>query len=523
MSPWRLASRLASDLLSSRRLRSQLRGVYFQQLVDGLVQGYESSPEEEEEWAEKFGHVPSPWVQALANLVPQPVLQVDYNGIDLTGLLSSWDLSLQLNGKEQANLDLLGPRDENGLVVVPSDLCPPGYGVFENVIRQAPAGGSVARPFRLNLRWAGEDFPLPIMVGGPVTWDHPRLRWPLTSIADHWDQEREDWLSLPDILLAGGDRRTAHSAAKEEGKLLGIQVVCNYPNYLLGEFRRGSGSPLARLNALAAPMQAYGRIVRGCLVYDQVKLGPVAARFEDCRNIRVLSIDELPKASNKFTMSRLTTGGGTIGEAGGLLPGLIEISFEPSRTVTIETIKVWNGSLVNWCFWANTDFLTGGPGAPEAYSGGREATRATASYVPTIHNFATQYGWEIVARGDSLQRDESYIFNTEYSDAPVHVSFYGENPSRQALSFPQIGDAAGAARAIKAYLFSSIRRVWSARLETPYVNPVIQPGITISIKDRLRRQNHSKWIVEDVRPARRNGKAAGMAITAVRGEGAPWQ
>jgi hypothetical protein len=463
------------------------------------------------------------WIAQSLNIVPRPKPTIQYAGLDLGPLLAGLTVTLPLNGKTTAQLELNSPVDVHNIVIEPSDICPPGYGVYANKIRQHD--GTATRKVSIDVGLAGEVANFPTLLPSPAQWDAPRLSWPLEDLTALLEEDNPDFY-LDDILLAEGDLRMAHSSAKEEAQLAGLTVECRYPDYLIGEHRRGSGSLLKRLDALAAPMQAARRFERrgsqNVLVYEQVNPNRAPKwKFEDRKNVQTLDLQEMPRALNSFVLSRFTPAGGYIGEAQGDKPGRQSITFEPSRFVSIDQVKALSGALINWVFFAGPTVVGGfGGGALPFYQGSLQADRAEFTYEPnflqapsTISVGIPVYGYEVLARGGALKKEESYRFPAEDT---AHQALYG---IRRAGSINEtiLGDAAGAALSVQARLMESIRKVWRCSLVTPYLNPFVRPGDIIALKDKRRRQNWTRWVVELVVYVW-TGRTWNMKLECTRGE-----
>lgn len=432
------------------------------------------------------------WVTNFRNeyVVPRPSLS--YAGVDLSGLLLDVSFSVPLNGKSTCSFSLGNPATD-GVVSFPSPTCPPGTGDYADMIRQHNLTRD--REFSFSLTFAGQPWTstpylptVPTHNGRVLSWGGDDLTALLEQVPDS---------PLDDILLADGDNVMAHTAAKQIADAAGIQVLCNYPDYLVGELRRGNMSPLAALDALAKPMQA-GRYWDGeTLVYAQVDTdAPAMWRFVDRLNIEDFQVTEYPRAYNSFVLARFSPAGGQIAQDSGNRVGANSISFPASRAVAIDVIRCVQGRLDDWVFKdaAGNAMAGGGPGSLPVYSGATPVVSCSFNYYPNIGATSYTPAYDIVVRGEPRKRDASYTATAESS---AHQAVFGVNKAAT-ISEATIGDQAGAELCVAAYLAESVRKVYKGVLKTPYLNPFVRPGQVVEITDRDCNQSSSLWVVESV-------------------------
>lgn len=470
LSPRQSETGLSRDLLSTRQAETSLFAEDFYAIA--------TSPSYTE------------WIAAFRQeyVVPRPSLT--YAGLDLSPLLGDVSFDIPLNGKSTCSFTLGNPST-NGVVSFPSPTCPPGTGDYDGLIRQHD--GTATRQFVFSLTYAGQPCTSSPYVPNIPSHGGPFLSWggdDLTSIL-----EQVPDTPLDDILLSDGDYWMAHEAAKRIATAAGIQVICNYPNYLVGELRAAAMSPLAALDALAKPMQAGRCWVNGTLVYAQVDTNaPAMWRFVDRLNIEDFQVSEYPRAYNYFKVARLSPAGGQIASSSGRTVGRNSVTFPASRSIYVETIRVVGGGLVDWSFFGESgNLLSGGSGAIEAYSG-LPCTRADFTYRPNFTTVAFDPYYEIVVRGEPRPRDTSY---TAEATGSAHQAVYGVNKA-SAISDPIIADQDGAQKCADAYLAEATRKVYKGALRTPYLNPFVQPGQVIEVTDRDCNQSSTRWVVEKV-------------------------
>jgi hypothetical protein len=456
------------------------------------------------------------WQAQGRQLPPHPYFRLQYAGHDLTELVGDLQISRPLNGKTQVDFDFRPPGEP--LAQFQSDLVPPGYGTYAGKIRQH--NGTKTRAFTLQVSVAGETWPCTTLLPLPASYTD-RLSWGAEDCTALLEFERDPDLEEPqflDIVKAQGDLITAHQAAAQAAAALGIAIECRYPDYLIGVLRRGQGTALSWLDALAKPMQAARRWVGDRLVYEQVNpLAPPAWRFVDRLNIQTLSLEELPRARNKFVLARFDSSGGFIGEAaevGGGAIGRKRISFTASNTVAIDVLKVVNGVLKDWTFYNGSTVLNPSPYSTGFWSGSTPADSAEFTYQPQVLTTSWQPAFEVVARGLNAVRSGAYRFTG--GDTALQ-SIYGIYPEGRPIEEPTLGDESGASLSLQAYVREAARRVWRASFETPYLNPFVEPGQVIEIVDYLTRQSATRWVVEQVVMLWR-GRRWSMRIDCARGE-----
>lgn len=454
--------------------------------------------------------VSSEWISSFRNQMSVPRPSLTYAGLDLSDLLGDVSFSTPLNGKSTCSFTLGNPTT-NGIVTFPSPTCPPGTGDYSGIIRQH--NGTATRKFYFSLSYAGQTWTSNPYVPTIPTHDGNNLAWGGDDLAAILETVPES--PLDDILLGDGDLVMAHAAAKQHADAAGITVDLRFPDYLVGELRRGNMSHLAAMDALAKPMQAGRRWQNGVLIYEQVNTGaPAMWRFIDRLNIRKFTVSEYPRAFNSFVLARFSPAGGQIGRKSGNTVGRQSITFDsPARSVFVDTVRVEQGSLVDWVFFDEAgNVVSGGSGGIEAYSGGTPVVRAEFTYLPRIGQNAFTPAWECIVRGEPKPRESSY---RSTADSSAHQAVYGVVKA-PAISEPTLGDQAGADNCIAAYLAESTRKVYKANLETPYLNPYVLPGHVVQVTDRDTAQSGSLWVVENVSLAW-SGKSCSMSLELSRG------
>ena len=430
------------------------------------------------------------WVSNGRNLVPIPEPSVTYAGHDLSSLLGDLEIKIPLNGKSTANF-LLRPPSTNGIVTLPSPLAPPGTGTYANIIRQHD--GTASRSFVFSVQFAGQTWRSETMVPGTPAYSGGYLKWSCEDVLGLLETTPET--PLDDVIRAAGDLKMAHAAMAEHAAAIGIPVECLFKDYLLGEYRRGTGSRLQQMDALAKPMQAARRVENGRIVYQTVDTtAPPMWRFVDRLNIQSFEVTEYPRAQNSFVLTRFTPAGGKIGDASGNTVGRQSVTFTPSLWVTCDVIKAVQGRLDDWVFFSESGAALTTPEAIGIYSGQIPASRAEFSYIPQIGAAAYVPAWEVEVRGAQQPRETSYRLT---ADNTAHQAIYGVVPA-PVIKDAIVGDQAGGQASVDAYCAESTRKVWRATLTTPYLNPFVRPGHIVEVADYLTQQDSTRWIVEIV-------------------------
>ncbi len=444
---------------------------------------------------------PATWLNAGTNIHLAATCNLNYAGVDLTNCLQDVEFDLPLQGVSSCTFNLTHQPDEFGMIR-PGYLNPPGAGPLENKMIQH--AGTRERAFVFSGKWAGEPwqseefYPVPISTSNGIKWGGKDL-------FDILDCIPAQSLNLEDIVRAAGDSVMAHTAMRQLADAIGIQIECRFPNYLIGELPRASGTARKIADDIAEAMRALGRIENGRIIYEQATLNqPVAWRFRDQCNIRQLECNELPRAANSFLVVRFTPGGGQVGEARGNQVGRIQVPIEePVRSVAIDILEVLQGDLRDWVYFAESGQLLNTDPAGPIFDNITPISRAEATYYPHISGGLGSYtpSWHVQVRGSIFKREENYRFP---ADDTEHQGLYGivlgDDKSK-----PIYGDAAGAALGVEAALKDSVRRQWQCNLEADHWNPRLKRGQVIEVRDALTGQVGIKWLVERVKPVRKNG------------------
>lgn len=433
----------------------------------------------------------SEWVTNARNLISCPLPDVTYSGINLAPILGDLTLTAPLNGKSTADFTLANPST-NGIVTLPSAIAPPGTGTYANKIRQHD--GTSTRSFVFTVDFADQTWTSETLMPIPPSYNGRQLKWGAEDYTGILEQPPGSFLD--DILRGDGDNVMAHAAMKQTADAIGIPVECRFRDYLIGEYRRGSGSRLSHMDALAKPMQAGRRFENGRLIYETVDTtAPVMWRFVDRLNIRNFEVTEYPRQPNSFVLARFSPAGGQIGEGSGNTVGRQSVTFTASRFVAVDIMKCVQGRLDDWIFFSEAGAVLSSVSPTGFYSGAVPAARAEFTYYPNIGNAAYTPYYDIVVRGEQAQPDGSYRFT---ADDSAHQAAFGTVVG-PVIADPILGDATGAQYSVDAYLAESVRKVYRGTLETPYLNPFIRPGHVVSVADHLTAQSSStRWIVEQV-------------------------
>ncbi len=503
---------VARQLSSPRQCMTTLTGFTSprQALID--VEAVRSSPRQasmELEGAE-FSHywsnvqlVAATWGDELRDIVPQPIPLLYLNGVELTALLRKLEIKRPLNGKSSLTFTLNLPADEDGIVILPSDLCPPGFGLYAGLIRAHNRSSSSL--LKVTVSIAGEQRELYFLPTAPK-FDGYSLEWGGEDIVGLAEAEGQNG---SDILADTGDNVTAHASIKADASGVGLEVACKFPDYRLGEFRKGSGTRLAWMDRAAKPMQPARRTEGKTLVYqalptvlDGAQLPVHRWEFIDRHNIKDLELRQMQPAKNRFEAVRLSsvatiledpktcTGPSCIGRK------RIDLNSPIAGHIQIQVAKVVSGGLFDFVFFGKDDTPVGGPNSG-FYSGHVPVAYFEFTYVPQISNFAYIPSFELYIRGGSPQSTQAAVaegFRASAEDA-ASITEVGENPEFANLEDPIFYDPETANATVRAHLNASVLKAWEVSFGTPYLNPLMDPGDIIRITDLLTRQERRKYLV----------------------------
>lgn len=421
-------------------------------------------------------------------------------------------------------------KDAHGLASKPSPLCPPGSSTYQDLI--LPWHTDLSRYARIVIEQAGETVELPTFLCGDPVMDGVALTWSGTDFTPYLTRERKviPGEELPDILNDGGGvQRTAHQNASEIGSEIGIQIDCKYPDYRIRELRRGTGTPLAWLDAAARPRQAARSWRKSTLVYEQAAFRASSNnrydwQYLDRLNIEMLSIrSNADNVHNEAEATRMEPQGRLLGEcppcSGGQCVGrTVNITLDKPSKFVLLTGKAINGVLENATGYDESGRVVATHVGPIGVlaSGGAPIATIEATYKPIIGNVEYVPGYSAVqAWGGSLGTPGG-SFDASYTDWDS-VNNIGSRPDLRNLEDPAIPNESVATDYARLVVEESVRNTWVAVFRTPFLNPLLRPGDTIRITDWLT-GTATVWFVEQLTWTWSDDGGTQMEIEAVR----PW-
>lgn len=446
------------------------------------------------------------WFANDCDIVPVPAPSLSINGVDLTPLIKSLEVKRPLNGKSSLAFTLSLPTDEDGLVITPSDLCPPGSGDFEGLIRRH--NRTTSRLLTLSIAVAGESRQFYFLPTAP-RFDGVSLSWggeDVVALAEA-DGQVED-----DIIADTGDNVTAHQSIKSDASAVGLSVSCKFKDYRINELRKGSGNRISWMDRAAKCYQAARRTEGLTLIYQKLPnvlngAGLPSARwnFVDRFNLQTVQVQQLEAPRNRFSAVRIKSIATVLEDpkscSGNACIGRrrIDLATPTKGPIQIQVTKVEQGSIGDFVFFGKDDAVLLGPNTG-VYNLDTPCAYFEFTYIPRISNFAYTPYFELYIRGGSPVGSATTV--QEGFDASAEddnsIDDVGLNPEFANLEDPIFFSASTAQDTVDSHLNASILRAWSGTFETPYLNPLIDPGDVVSVTDYLTRQGGRKWLVDVV-------------------------
>lgn len=360
--------------------------------------------------------------------------------------------------------------------------------------------------------------------------------------------EQEHVSMTPDIDADHGVIKYAHAAIKEVAvvyKYIGyvntivgyLNVVCSFPDYLIRLLRRTQSKPLNWIDMIARIYQAKRSWVGNTLHLTPVMTAdeqPAKWTLNASKHIIEGSIkiaQNLSDYKNKYTIIRTSPNGGVIGEQeciGYDCPGRTgNITFDFPVNFAAATVEVTYGLLEAFVYFTGSDTVVGGSpiNAPSGLSimsavpvsnvkftyrpriGATPlqpdgTTLNAGNFIPGLNNlgmFPYMPRYKVTYRGyknpSNSMLDTDYKFTGQDADG---IACLGLHEEYSDIEDPIIPNSGVAAAYVSALLKEHTRKVLVQSLETPFVNPFIEPGDCIAITDYETNQNGLKWIVEEI-------------------------
>ncbi len=352
--------------------------------------------------------------------------------------------------------------------------------------------------------------------------------------------EQEGQSMKPDINADAGVIYSAHSAIREILSRYGVgNVVIKFPDFTVRLLRRTEDKPLNWIDMICKIYQAKRRWVGSTLYLEPtLTVNELAPKWNLIEGQHIIegsfkvNID-LSQYKNKFTISRTSPNGGVIGEQeciGFDCPGRTgNITFDTPVNYASAVEEVTNGAIENYVYFTEkgtpvNDSIDAGPngkfiltttpvksvrftyraniGTTSFGDGGSSSQGglggvggfnygqqfSTFSYTPRYK--VTFYG----KKNGSTGIDTEYKFSAVDSAGVACLGLHQEYSNIEDPIIPNTGVAQAYASAL---LKESTRKVLMATLETPFINPFIEPGDCVSISDYELNFTNVKWLVEE--------------------------
>lgn len=350
--------------------------------------------------------------------------------------------------------------------------------------------------------------------------------------------EQEGQSMTPDINADIGVIASAHDTIKEICSRYGVnKVVCNFPNFTIRLLRRTEDRPLNWIDMICKVYQVKRRWSGSTLILERTSApNELAPKWNLTEGLHIIegsySVNiDYSQYKNKFTISRTSPNGGAIGESdctGFNCPGRTGfIKFDMPVTYAAATEEVTNGAIENYVYYTDDsgttpfyDFIGSGPGGKYVQTatpvksvrftyranvgttsqldqgnnntqiGGMNYGQQFTTYQYTPHYKVVFYG----KNSSSTGIDSEYKFTAASSSDINCVGLYQEYSN---IEDPIIPNTAVAQAYAAALLKEATRKLFYASLETPFINPYVEPGDCVSITDYESNFNNMKWLVEE--------------------------
>lgn len=372
--------------------------------------------------------------------------------------------------------------------------------------------------------------------------------------------EQEGQSMTPDINADAGVIRSAQATIKEICTKYGIpNVVFNgFNDFIIRLLRRTEDKPLNWVDMICRVTQAKRSWVGNTLTFGPTKtadeLSPKWSLVEGNHIIEGsfdVSLD-LSDYRNKFKISRTSPNGGIIGEQeciGFSCPGRTgNITFDTPVNYASAVYEVTNGDLQDFVYENAIgvpvyDSIEAGPSGVfiqsatpvsgvkftyKANIGNQVQGNALGGSNSGIGGSGAGYGQQINLFQYTPRYKVTYFgkkngstgIDTEYKFTVIDndgVACLGLRPEYSNIEDSIIPSAGVAQRYATAVLKEATRKVLKAKLETPFVNPFIEPGDCIAITDYELKFTNVKWIVEEV-IVKVDGDESTMTLNLSRGK-----
>lgn len=350
--------------------------------------------------------------------------------------------------------------------------------------------------------------------------------------------EQEGQSMTPDINADVGVIGDAHGTIKAICDRYGVtKVVCNFPNYTIRLLRRTEDRPLNWLDMICKVYQVKRRWSGSTLILERTSApNELSPKWNITEGLHIIdgtySVNiDYSQYKNKFTISRTSPNGGAIGEqdcTGYDCPGRTGfIKFDIPVTSAGAVEEVTNGGIENYVYFTDeagttplNDYISSGPdgkyiiattpiksvrftyranigttsqldqGSNNTQIGGMNYGQQFTAYKYLPHYKVVFYGKNSSITGI----DTDYKFTAASTYDINCVGLYQEYSNIEDPIIPNTSVAQAYAAAL---LKEATRKLFYASLETPFINPFIEPGDCVSITDYESNFTNVKWLCEE--------------------------
>lgn len=361
----------------------------------------------------------------------------------------------------------------------------------------------------------------------------------------------------PDINMDAGKPGNAHDVIRQTATSRGIKsVVCNFPNYPIKLLRRTQGRPIDWVDMLARIYQAKRSFIGGTMILTPTKLVnelPVKWNIVSSDTITEDGLNfefDFANYRNKYRVVRTSPNGGIIGEQeciGYQCPGRTgNIQFDTEVNIANGIAEVTNGIVTDFVYKdkLGTPSSVNQSGPSGLYIASPTPVQSVEfTYVaqignvplPVLNNGQTTNGLGGANQIDNVSA-ATYTYTPRYK-----VTFYGKKAIQgldsefriikqdtegiECLGLHEeygelddsvIPNASIANDYANALLREGTRRLLVLNMNTPMVNPFMEPGEVFTVTDVETNQNNLPWLIEDITIST-EGNEATASITGTRG------
>jgi hypothetical protein len=382
----------------------------------------------------------------------------------------------------------------------------------------------------------------PTFLGGGYQDDMPEGAWPGYDFHYFLDVENQNRADIVDSSPPQMAKATWATIAGGYGG--GINTDLRFPDYRIRQLRMHSGTPRQWCEKIGLPFCAGIRFNGSTMIGEQFVMQTNAQwGYKAGVNFTKFKWKESePPPRNRFTLNRLDPQKGILGKTrciGGKCSGrTLEIDFSsPSRVVKVVS-TTYDGQLIDWVFVGEDGSFNQAPIAGQW--NGIPVVKVLATFEPTTPSVSVaglglnqtitvppddSWGYSSIAYGGSpsgsLLDHYKGIYPTPVGFIPVTQSFpyapsittqvinpepvtvdqtyYGICEDFQGINDPILPDKATMDLYGNQKLLESVRKTFIGTLETPFVNPLLEPGHWVEVEAPLEGwPDKTLWHVEHV-------------------------